>query len=136
LRATREALGLSGAALARDLGISPQRYNHWETGKHPPEVHLMLRLRQIHQIPLDWVYAGDTSALPPRLLQSFVTMGSRHDAPMELKRLRATMLGLAQPEYTQPQAPPNTHHAGMHEPQAAFSEEPKRKPGRPVIKRA
>jgi len=132
LRATRNALGLSGVELARQLGVSPQRYNHWETGKHPPEVHTMLRLRQIHRVPLDWIYAGDTDALPPPLLQRFVQMGSAENAPMELRLLRARMLGIPAPEYDGLTRP---SFSAAAEPQAPFLEVERNATTRRRIKR-
>lgn len=60
----RQSLGLSLAGLCRALGVTPQRWQHWENANALPDVTVMLRLRTVFGITLDFVYAGDGSMLP------------------------------------------------------------------------
>lgn len=64
LRAARLALGLTQKDLYEPLGVKAATWNHWESGKRLPDPLVMARLKEMHGITTDWVYAGDASALP------------------------------------------------------------------------
>lgn len=64
LRAVRLALGLSQKDIYDRVGVKAATWNHWESGKRLPDPLMMVRLRELHRITLDWIYAGDASALP------------------------------------------------------------------------
>ncbi len=64
LRAARLALGLTQKDLYEPLGVKAATWNHWESGKRLPDPLVMARLKEAHGITMDWIYAGDASALP------------------------------------------------------------------------
>jgi len=64
LRAARLALGLTQKDLYEPLGVKPATWNHWESGKRLPDPLVMTKLKEMHGITMDWIYAGDASALP------------------------------------------------------------------------
>jgi DNA-binding XRE family transcriptional regulator len=74
LRLARLWLRLNQATLARDLGASPQRWNHWEKGRYEPD--------------LDWIFAEDHRSLPPAFIQFLVSHGAAPDAPEIARRIR------------------------------------------------
>lgn len=64
LRAVRLALGLTQKDLYEPLGVKAATWNHWESGKRLPDPLVMAKLKEMHGISMDWIYAGDPSALP------------------------------------------------------------------------
>jgi DNA-binding XRE family transcriptional regulator len=88
LKLARLWLRLNQAALARDVGASRQRWNHWEKGQYEPDLAIMVRLKQAHQISLDWVFAEDSRNLPPASIQFLVSYGAAPDAPAIARRIR------------------------------------------------
>ncbi len=64
LRAARLALGLTQKDLYEPLGVKAATWNHWESGKRLPDPLVMAKLKEMHGITTDWIYAGDPSALP------------------------------------------------------------------------
>jgi len=88
LKLARLWLRFNQATLARDLGASPQRWNHWEKGRYEPDLAIMVRLKQVHQISLDWVFAEDHRSLPPAFIQFLVSHGAAPDAPEIARRIR------------------------------------------------
>ncbi len=64
LRAARLALGLTQKDLYEPLGVKPATWNHWESGKRLPDPLVMAKLKDMLGISMDWIYAGDPSALP------------------------------------------------------------------------
>ena len=64
LRAVRLALGLTQKDLYEPLGVKAATWNHWESGKRLPDPLVMVKLKEMHGISMDWIYAGDPSALP------------------------------------------------------------------------
>jgi ribosome-binding protein aMBF1 (putative translation factor) len=89
LAATRRALGMSARDLQDLLNVSKARLNHWENERHLPDITAMLALKRLRGVSLDWIFAGDPSGLPSRILQHLVTAGAAADAPIELVKLRA-----------------------------------------------
>ncbi len=65
LRNAREARGFdSQAGFARHLGLSPQRYNMWETGNAMPQtVALMRQLCDALGVDAYYLLFGDTANL-------------------------------------------------------------------------
>jgi transcriptional regulator with XRE-family HTH domain len=89
LVATRKALGMSARDMQALLNVSKARLNHWENERHLPDITAMLALKRLRGVSLDWIFAGDPSGLPSRILQHLVTAGAAADAPVELIKLRA-----------------------------------------------
>ena len=65
LRLARESIGFPIAAqFAREHGIASDKLNHWEKGKHFPDVLYVLMLWRHYRITADWIYLGETAQLP------------------------------------------------------------------------
>jgi transcriptional regulator with XRE-family HTH domain len=92
LTVARKALGKSAKALAAEMGVSPQRWSHWERERHPPDFYVMLALRHRYSISLDWIYAGDWRGLPGHILQRFLSQSQIPGAPRALVIFRAQFL--------------------------------------------
>ena len=88
LRLVRLWRGMSQKAFAEEIGASPPRYNHWEKGRHPPTIEHMIRMRELWEIPLDWIYVGEHRHMPTLFTQFVVSYGARSDAPAEARRVR------------------------------------------------
>lgn len=52
VRAARQKAGLTGEALGARLNTSKANVSHWETGKHEPSFHDLLRIQDITGYPL------------------------------------------------------------------------------------
>lgn len=61
LRALRESYGISQKALAKELGFSFQRYNHYETGKREPDEDTLNRIATYYCIPVSQLFAEQSS---------------------------------------------------------------------------
>lgn len=64
LRAARQALGLTQREIAEVAGATPHGISQWEAGIKRINPFGMARLKARWGISLDFVYAGDISALP------------------------------------------------------------------------
>ncbi len=60
----RVVLGKSQAALARGLGITPQRLANYEKGVRPFDIELATELANKYGITLDYIYRGQVGGLP------------------------------------------------------------------------
>lgn len=67
LRLTREALGLTQVEFAKKAKVSPSAYNQYEKGRMRPAIDQAIRLRDAHNLTLDWIYIGDNSGLTAKL---------------------------------------------------------------------
>src|SRR5262245_39172137 len=55
---------LSGAGLARRLGVTQQRFARWAAGETLPDYRVVLALARHFAVPLDWLL-DDEAAYPP-----------------------------------------------------------------------
>ena len=71
LETTRQALGLTAAELCRRTGIKPNQWSQFVNPSKKRRITLAAtyRLRDEFGLTLDWVYDGDASGLPDRLVQ-------------------------------------------------------------------
>ena len=66
LRQLREAMNYGGrqqARFAKEMGLEPPLYNHYETGRRPITMTSALRISDRTGVPLDWILKGDRSGL-------------------------------------------------------------------------
>ena len=63
IKQARKAHGLSQADLARRLGVSQPAIANWESGIHDPRRLMLAKLADVLEAPLDWLAAGDRSAV-------------------------------------------------------------------------
>lgn len=69
LTTTREALGLSPAELCRQISIAPNRWSQYESGDRRITLAVAAKMCEQFAVTLDWIYRGDPSGLPTRLIQ-------------------------------------------------------------------
>lgn len=74
LTLTRQALGLAQNEFAKRAGISPSRFNHYETGRHLPSLDAAQSLCDAHDLTLDWIFRGDASGLRYSLVEAMRLM--------------------------------------------------------------
>ena len=70
LRLVRLALGLLAGRLAAELNVAAPRWSQWEHGRHLADLKTMARLTRRYHVSLDYIYLGDESGLPRRLLDA------------------------------------------------------------------
>lgn len=70
LKEIRVALKLTQEQFAEPAGITQQAYANYESGSRLPSVKLASRLRDVYDLPLDYIYLGDTSMLPLTVTQA------------------------------------------------------------------
>jgi transcriptional regulator with XRE-family HTH domain len=68
LKYSRIAVGVDQQDFAEAAGISQPRYNPYETGKRLLTLPAAMMLCERYSLSLDWLYRGDPSGLPNRLL--------------------------------------------------------------------
>ena len=68
LIATREALGLRPSQFCEAAGIARSAYSNWEAGEKRPGLSAAIKLVKVHGLTLDWIYLGDPSGLPSRIV--------------------------------------------------------------------
>lgn len=71
---TRQALGHAQNDFARKAGISPSRFNHYETGRHLPSLDAAQAICDAHDLTLDWIFRGDASGLRYSLVEAMRLM--------------------------------------------------------------
>jgi transcriptional regulator with XRE-family HTH domain len=69
LKATRRALNLTQAELCRSSGVQPSTYNQYERGINVISLSQALRLCDAFAVTLDWIYRGDPTSLPARVMR-------------------------------------------------------------------
>lgn len=69
LRLTREALGLSQAALCRITRIPTNTWNNAETADNRLGLDEAFKLCRVTGVSLDWIYRGSRALLPAKILE-------------------------------------------------------------------
>ncbi len=78
----REMLGhASQTEMAEALGVTLARYNNWELGDIILPVKYALMLRRMCGVTLDYIYAGDLSCVPHKMVLALEARASSSDAP-------------------------------------------------------
>jgi transcriptional regulator with XRE-family HTH domain len=81
LTAIRKALKLGERSdAARILGVSNTRYHNWETGVGLIPVDQAIKLKEMFGVTLDFLYAGDQSALPLRVVEAIRSLPPEKNA--------------------------------------------------------
>lgn len=72
LIATRKALEMNQSVFAATAGVKNRTYNQWEKAKGRPGLDDAIKLADAYGLTLDWIYFGDPSGLPVRLIGKIV----------------------------------------------------------------
>lgn len=62
-------------------GITPQGWNNYETGRHRLALNAALTLCRRFNLTLDWLYRGDDSGLPRRLIEAMAALREEGTEP-------------------------------------------------------
>lgn len=68
ITALRTALGLNGAQFAALVEITQPAMSNYEAGIRRPDLDVGIKIQARTGVTLDWLYLGDRSGLPGRLL--------------------------------------------------------------------
>ena len=97
LRAWREQRGISQAALANALSLSPSYVNQLENNQRPLSVPVLLRLQSVLGIDLQWFSEDEEARLIAQLQEALADTGDQPPTAMaELQALAQQMPGVAQ----------------------------------------
>lgn len=55
MRVLRKKVGLSQKQVSEMLGVSPQAYNGYETGKYEPNIEILIRLCFLYTVDMDYM---------------------------------------------------------------------------------
>jgi transcriptional regulator with XRE-family HTH domain len=69
LKRLRLALGRSQADIAKKLGVGATAVSNYENGTRAVDPYDAFKLKISYGAPLEWLYGGDESALPPHLAE-------------------------------------------------------------------
>lgn len=69
LVALLDALGVHAAVLCRQIGIHPNRWSQYATAERELTLDVATRLKERYGATLDWLYMGDESGLPQRIIE-------------------------------------------------------------------
>lgn len=64
LKAWRQSFGLSQKELAEKIGISLQRYNHYETGRREPDEKTLTLIADFYHVEIADIFSGNPSRAP------------------------------------------------------------------------
>ena len=59
LKTLRKEKKLTQKELAEQIGISQKSYSHWETGKNEPSLENLIKLADLFEVSLDWLFGRD-----------------------------------------------------------------------------
>lgn len=77
LLALMDALGLNQTAFAQRVGITQPALNNYVKGLRRPDLDVAIMIAARTGVTLDWIYLGDRSGLPSRLLEMLPDLSSR-----------------------------------------------------------
>lgn len=90
LKKLRLSLGRSQEDIGKKLGVGPTAISNYENGSRVLDPHDAFKLKVAYGVPLDWLYAGDESVLPDRLIEKFDQLtkkrGSSEPAAVRTKK--------------------------------------------------
>jgi len=92
LKRLRLALGRSQADVAKKLGVGPTAVSNYENGTRAVDPYDAFKLKIAYGAPLEWLYGGDESALPPALAEKLdqptKPRGMSEPAPPKLRKAK------------------------------------------------
>ena len=76
LKAAREAYDPNAARVARELGLSPQTWNKYETGARFPDELVVVRFCELTSCPTDWLYMGRITQEMPAAMAARIAVSA------------------------------------------------------------
>lgn len=59
LKTLRKEKKLTQKELAEQIGISQKSYSHWESGKNEPSLENLIKLADLLEVSLDWLFGRE-----------------------------------------------------------------------------
>jgi transcriptional regulator with XRE-family HTH domain len=89
LKTWRESTGQKQLPLARRLGMSHQRWYHYESGRNELDLMVALQLCEQEGLTMDFLYRNDLSTLPERIRSKYVAaLAAQQKKPRQDKKHR------------------------------------------------
>lgn len=66
-----DALEITAAELCRQTGLSTNRWSQYASAERPITLDAALKLYDRYAVTLDWIFLGDESGMPQRLISRF-----------------------------------------------------------------
>ncbi len=86
-----ETLGITHAAAAKNMGISPSKLGNWIRGDHYPNPYYLARFCDRYNISTEWIYRENYGALPQSVADVLWV------APRHLRRVHRRSVGASPP---------------------------------------
>lgn len=80
LQALMDLLGLNQAGFANLIGVSQPALNNYLKGLRRPDLDVAINIQIKTGVTLDWIYLGDRSGLPAKLLAALPDLSGRGTA--------------------------------------------------------
>jgi transcriptional regulator with XRE-family HTH domain len=90
----REGHGLNKLEMAKRLGVSKSTITRYETGEMKPNIDMMIRIKEVFGVSLDWIAGYDTTEITEygtvisECKQSDITPADLTDAVSFIKKQR------------------------------------------------
>ena len=59
IKDTKKRKKLTQKELAEQIGISQKSYSHWETGKKEPSLENLIKLADLLEVSIDWLFGRE-----------------------------------------------------------------------------
>ena len=66
LKTLRKEKKLTQKELAEQIGISQKSYSHWETGKNEPSLENLIKLADLLEVSIDWLFGREQMKVKKR----------------------------------------------------------------------
>ena len=66
LKRLRKEKKLTQKELAEQIGISQKSYSHWETGKNEPSLENLIKLVDLLEVSIDWLFGREQMKVKKR----------------------------------------------------------------------
>lgn len=80
IEALRNAFGMKGTEFAAAIGVTQPALSNYEAALRRPDIDVAFRIQARTGVTLDWLYSGDRSGLPRRLLEILPDLSEREKA--------------------------------------------------------
>lgn len=80
IEALRTALDMNGSQFAAAIGVTQPALSNYEAALRRPDLDVAIKIRARTGVTLDWLYLGDRSGLPRRLLELLPDLSEREVA--------------------------------------------------------
>lgn len=83
IKEARELIGLSQKELAEKVGIAPNTFNGYETGKHDPKSDILIRIANVCGVTTDFLLGIETKSNAPALSAEALRVARQYELSSE-----------------------------------------------------